>query len=158
MSGSRETLVVGYDRSDASHRTLTVATDFASRLGARLHVVHVVDLNDYPVDPDSADWEQRGLAELEDEFQVATAALHDWPGEWTYDVQRGDPVHALAEVAKREGALMIVVGTRGGGLGTALGRLLGGPWSVSHGLERAGIPVLVVPAPPKGTGSSSHRG
>ena len=158
MNGSRETLVVGYDRSEASHHALTVATDLASRLGARLHVVHVVDLNDYPVDPDSADWEQRGLAELEDEFQVANAALHDWSGEWTYDVQRGDPVHALADVAKREGALMIVVGTRGGGIGAALGHLLGGSWSVSHGLERAGMPVLVVPAPSNGSGRRRHRG
>jgi nucleotide-binding universal stress UspA family protein len=158
VSGSRATLVVGYDRSEAGEQALSVASDLAGRLGARLHVVHVVDMNDYPIDPDRADWEQRGVADLQEESHAAADALHAWPGEWTYDLQRGDPVRALAEIGRRENALMIVVGTRGGGIGVALGHLLGATSSVSHGLERAGVPVLVVPAPPGSPAERRHRG
>jgi nucleotide-binding universal stress UspA family protein len=157
MSSSDPTMVVGYNRSEASRHALTVATDLAARLGARLHVVHVVDMNDYPVDPDSADWEQRGQADLEDESRAAAAALHAWPGEWTYDVRRDDPVRAPADIAHRENALMLVVSTRGGGIGVALGRLLSATPSVSHGLERGGVPVLVVPAPPATSTGRRHR-
>jgi nucleotide-binding universal stress UspA family protein len=140
-------LVVGYDRSPASGQALAVAAELASELGARLHVVHVVDLRDYPLDPDQPYWERQGRAQLEAEFEDVKAALSSWSGEWSYDLHHGDPALALADVAHRHQARMIVLGTRGGSrLGLALERLLGANPSVSHALERADIPVLVVPS------------
>ncbi len=52
-------IVVGVNRDPASQEALIVAADLARRLHAHLHVVHVVDLADYPIDPDASDWEQR---------------------------------------------------------------------------------------------------
>jgi nucleotide-binding universal stress UspA family protein len=138
-------LVVGYDLAPASQRALRVAADIARRLSAYLHVVHIVDLSDYPVDPDAADWEQRAQACLRREHDHVEAALLGHQGGWEYHAWRGDPVRLLAHVAEEHNALMIVVGTRGGGFGVGLARLLGG--STSHGLvRRTERPVLVVPA------------
>lgn len=148
MTTQTPSLVVGWDRTAASRCALDVATDLATRLGAHLHVVHVVDLRDYPVDPDSADWEQAGQSQLDNERDEVTAHLSAWDGDWTYHLERGDPVRALADVGTRHGALMIVVGTRGSGIGPALQRLLTGTRSVSHTLENGRIPVLVVAQAP----------
>jgi nucleotide-binding universal stress UspA family protein len=143
---SQQSIVVGYASSAAGRRALTVAAELAADLGARLHVVHVVDLLDYPVDPDGSDWEEQGSARLAAERAEVDSALAGWPGQWDYQLQRGDPAHALAEVAGQLRARMIVVGSRhGSGLAAALERLAGTARSVAHALERANIPVLVVP-------------
>lgn len=142
---AQPSLVLGYDRTPSSRYALSVATDLAARLDAHLHVVHIVDLRDYPIDPDSADWEQQGLATLADEVEAARAELTGWPGQWTYHQKRGDPVRALVKVAAAHDAWMIIVGTHGAGMGAALQHLMGGATSVSHGLLRHHRPVLVVP-------------
>jgi nucleotide-binding universal stress UspA family protein len=142
---AQPSLVLGYDRTEQSRYALSVATDLALRLDAHLHVVHIVDLRDYPIDPDSADWEQQGRDNLADEVEAARAELAGWSGQWTYHQKRGDPVRALLAVAAAHDALMIVVGTHGAGMGAALQHLMGGATSVSHGLLRHHRPVLVVP-------------
>ena len=143
---SQQSIVVGYASSAAGRRALTVAAELAGDLGARLHVVHVVDLLDYPVDPDLPDWEEQGTARLAAERAEVDSALADWPGQWDYRLQRGDPAAALGEVAAQVQARMIVVGSRhGSGLAAALERLAGTTRSIAHALERADIPVLVVP-------------
>jgi hypothetical protein len=60
-------LVVGHRRSCGSDDVLSVAGDLARRLGAVVHVVHAISLDDYPVDPDAADWEDQAARELEDQ-------------------------------------------------------------------------------------------
>ena len=143
-------LVVGYDLREASQDALSVAVDLAERLGARLHVVHVVDLLDYPVDPDASDWEDRARTALGQEHERVEAVMAGAGVEWTYYPERGEPVRAIAAIADRHDALMIVVGTRGAGFGASLQRLLGGG-SVSHGLLREhSRPVLIVSQPPVG--------
>src|SRR3954463_15216092 len=73
-AGHRTTLVLGFDRDEASHAALAVAVDLAARLAAEIVVVHIVDLDDYPIDPDSADWEERaGEALAEERHQVEEA-------------------------------------------------------------------------------------
>jgi nucleotide-binding universal stress UspA family protein len=139
-------LVVGHSRDPASQEALCVARTLGLRLGARLHVVHGITLRDYPVDPDAADWDEqaeRTLAQQRTQVQTALATFRQG---WTYSVARGDPVRLICEAAEENDALMIIVGTRGEGIGPAIERLLGG--SVSHGLiRRQHRPVLVVPAP-----------
>ena len=142
---AQPSLVLGYDRTPQSRYALSVATDLATRLDAHLHVVHVVDLRDYPIDPDSADWEEQGRAALADEVEQARAALAGWSGQWTYHQKRGDPVRALLAVAAAHDSLMVIVGTHGAGMSAALQHLLGGAPSVSRGLMRHHRPVLVVP-------------
>jgi nucleotide-binding universal stress UspA family protein len=145
-------IVVGYAHTDASRRALTVAADLALDLGARLCVVHVVDLHDFPIDPDAADWEQRGDAEAAHQRREVETALQAWPGQWSYEVRRGDPVRALAAVAREESARLVVIGTRASsGFAAAVERLLGLGHPVVHGLEEAGdTPVLLVPGHRRG--------
>jgi nucleotide-binding universal stress UspA family protein len=139
-------LVLGYDRSDFSEAALPVAADLARRLRAHLHVVHGIDLSDYPIDPDSADWEAQAQHALDTQQQQVADALADRALGWSYHAWRGDPVELLAAVAEETDALMIIVGSRGEGPGAVFDRIL--KRSVSHGLiARQHRPVLVVPHP-----------
>jgi nucleotide-binding universal stress UspA family protein len=139
-------LVVGHSRDPASQEALRVAKDLARRLDARLHVVHGITLRDYPIDPEAADWDEQAawtLAKQREQVQITLAAC---PQAWTYDVARGDPVRLISATAEEDDALMIIVGTRGQGLGPTIERLFG--YSVSHGLiRRQHRPVLIVRAP-----------
>ncbi len=140
-------LVVGHSRAPASQEALHVARELASSLNARLHVVHVVTLGDYPVNPDAADWEeqaQRNLAGQNDQVRTALAGCRQ---QWTYSVARGDPVSVICSAAENNDAFMIIVGTRGQGVGPTIDRIISGG-SVSHGLiRRQHRPVLIVRAP-----------
>lgn len=141
-SDDRPVLVVGYDGHERAATTLRFAADFATRLSARLHVVHVVDLEDYPVDSDSAFWAEKNVEAVNDERNAAKRTLRDWDGCWTYVVEHGDPVKALVEAAARTSALLIIVGARAGGSVSHFFALRG---SVSNALSAGGVPVLVAP-------------
>ncbi|OJY51787.1 universal stress protein [Pseudonocardia sp. 73-21] len=142
-------IVLGHSGDPAGERALEVATDLAARLHAHLHVVHAIDLADYPADPDAADWEQQGRRALAAEHGRVRAALAGRDVAWSHHAWHGDPVTLLETVAGEEDALMIVVGTRGEGVGSVLDRLL--RRSVSHGLiATGGRPVLVVPGAGRG--------
>jgi nucleotide-binding universal stress UspA family protein len=137
-------LVVGHDGSAGSRVALGVAAGLAGRLGAAVHVVHAVDLDDYPIDPDSADWEEHAARALRDQYQQVARILGAAGCRWTYQAGRGDPADLIGAVADEVNALMIVVGTRGGGVGAAVSRLL--DRSVSREvLRHQRRPVLVVP-------------
>lgn len=139
-------IVVGYDTSTGGQHALAVAADFARRLDARLHVVHAIDLRDFPTDPDTPDWEDAGDLAVARAAQEVRDRLADQAVGWTYHAWRGSPVRLLILVAEETDALMMVVGTHGPGLVTMLQRLRAG--SVSRGLvDHALRPVLVVPPP-----------
>ncbi|OLT14396.1 hypothetical protein BJF78_02950 [Pseudonocardia sp. CNS-139] len=140
------TLVVGHGRDQAGDRALAVAIDLAHRLGARLHVVHVADARDYPVDPDAADWEEQGRRTLAKDRRHVERILAATGLTWTYEARRGEPATELTRAADEHDALMLVVGTRGEGLRAAVSRMV--EPSVSHGvIRREHRPVLVVPGP-----------
>lgn len=143
MSDDQAVLIVGYDGHQRAASTLLFAADFATRLAAHLHVVHVVDLDDYPIDPDSAFWEEKAVESVQEERAAASATLKDWTGSWSYDVEHGDPVKALTRVAAQKSALLIVVSTRAGGV---VRHFLSAHGSVTTDLSRQGFPVLVAPA------------
>ncbi|MEO7058762.1 MAG: universal stress protein [Lapillicoccus sp.] len=137
-------LVLGYDADPVSQRALAVAIDLAARLRAQLHVVHAVALADYPIDPDRADWDERGRLALAAERTVIESALRFHTTGWSYHEGRGDPARLLCELADAHDALMVIVGSHHGGRLTGLQRL--GTGSVSHQLiAQAHCPVLVVP-------------
>ena len=137
-------LVVGHDQSQGSQAALLVGADLASRLSAHLHVVHVVDLSDYPVDPDLADWEWQAQTNVAREEALVRSTLRGQKL-WTYHLMRGSAVSSLTTVADEYSALMIIIGSRGGRhMNALLGWMLGG--SISHGLNhKSRRPVLVVP-------------
>lgn len=149
-------LVLGHRDGPLGDAVLRVGAELAARLGAALHVVHVVDLSDYPIDPDSPDWERDAQATLAAEQATVETALADLGTSWTYHAAHGDPVALLRQVADTHDALMVVVGSRGEGAATVLSRLL--EPSVSHGLiARTHRPVLVVP-PAARDADTGHTG
>ena len=140
-------LVVGHSLHPASDAALLVAVDLALRLRADLHVVHGVDLFDYPVDPDAADWEQQARRTLDAQHRRVAEALAESSLGWTYQAGHGDPSRLIAAVADETDALMIIVGSHGGGPGATFDRIVAG--SVSRTvLRRQQRPVLIVPAGP----------
>ena len=138
-------LVVGYRAGPLGEAVLRTAADLADGLHAAVHVVHVIDLSDYPIDPDSPNWERDAQATLAAEQRAVEAALAGRGASWTYHAAHGSPVGLLRQVADAHDAKMFIVGTRGEGAGSIASRLLGAP-SVSHGLiAHSHRPVLVVP-------------
>ncbi len=144
-------LILGFDDHASSRRALSYATELARRLDVVLHVLHVVDAEDYPIDPDSSSWEER-MQEHERLLTDHVRTLVTLPEEqWTYEIVRGDPWHSLLAQAEAEDAWLIVVGqhTHAHLIGGAASRLLGG----GHGgvvptnlIRRGDRPVLVVPS------------
>lgn len=140
-------LVVGWDRQPMSTAALQCAIDLARHLNAHLHVVHVVDVDDLPVDPDASDWSQQIDADLDAGANSARVLL-DRLGEddWTYRTVHGRPPEVLADLAEEVGAVMIVLGAPRGGMHSFIDTFAG--QSVSHQLARKhGRPVLLVPEP-----------
>ncbi|WP_051579753.1 universal stress protein [Pseudonocardia acaciae] len=140
------TIVVGYGPGSENDHALVAAADLARRLAARLWVVHVACLEDYPVDPDAADWEERARDELAEHRDHVARLLAGRGVGWDYETRRGDPADELCRVADEHDALLIAVGTRGEGLRTVIPRLF--EPSVSHAvIHYQHRPVLVIPPP-----------
>jgi nucleotide-binding universal stress UspA family protein len=137
------TLVVGYVDRPEGYAALDHAAGLAQLLDADLHIVHVVDLADFPIDPDSGDWEQQGRARLYLIRKHAMGRVAALRTHVTYTEATGDPAHALQEEASRHAAIMVVVGV-GAGTSSPLARLLsrGVTRSLTRHLE---CPVLLVP-------------
>jgi nucleotide-binding universal stress UspA family protein len=149
-------LLLGYDRTQASQAALLVAVDLAVRLhSAHLHVVHAVNLLDYPIDPD-ADWEEQGSATLKAERVHVGALLVNFHVPWTYHLRRHtDPIHVLNSLADDTDAFMVIIGGRGKGISAAVRRL--SQPAVAEGLMRSGHrALLVVPGPRKSVDRSDE--
>ena len=149
MSGA---IVCGVDGSADSKAALAVAVRYASRLGARLVLAHVVEHVPAPytaVGPMGGGGFRGGplLPELEEEQLRAGEGLVERMAQdaETSDAERrvvfGHPAERLADLADEEDAELIVVGSRGRGAFKAA--FLG---SVSNSLVGvARCPVLIVP-------------
>jgi nucleotide-binding universal stress UspA family protein len=105
-------LVIGFDRRPESIAALMTAASLGRALGAFLQVVHAVDLADYPVDPDQADWESGAGQALAEERRAAAEVLGHYPHGWSYRAWRDDPARALARAAEAAEATMVVTGVR----------------------------------------------
>lgn len=144
-------IVVGFDDHDASRRALIQAAHLARALGVHLQVEHIVDLEDTPIDPDTADWEDE-VGERLQTLQRHAESLVELPGDdWDYHVQHGDSWHVLLRRAEDINAGLVVVGQHlhARAIGAALGHFLAGPagLNVAEQLVRHGDrPVLVVPS------------
>ncbi|MBB4855988.1 nucleotide-binding universal stress UspA family protein [Mycobacteroides chelonae] len=134
-------LVVGWDHYPPSTAALRFAIDLARRLAAHVHVVHIQDLDDEPLDPDGDNWESPSRTAV----AAATDELAAGDVSWEYHRAHGPAAVQLLAVAQQHDALMIVLGSPRGGPASALDTLLG--QSVSHRLIGAGrVPLVLVPA------------
>jgi nucleotide-binding universal stress UspA family protein len=140
------------DGSSGAERALPLAKGLAQANGARLVVVHV-DESTVPV----ARGGGYSVSIVEDEVQAAIKKHVEDLKQKGLDatlqaarVSMGGAAHVIAEIADKEGADLIVVGTRGHG--PLAGLMLG---SVTHRLlQIAHCPVLVVPPTSAGASAS----
>ncbi len=142
MSISSNTIVVGYDESEAAKRALERAADLAAHGEAKLVVTSVA-----PVLPPAV--AARGLGPTDPvdppeahraELAHARDFLKERGVKAEFDLEIGDPAEAIVKVADRHQADAIVVGTRELGL---VDRLMRG--SVSQGVSRqAHCDVVIV--------------
>lgn len=151
-----EHIVAGYvpGQRDA---VLEQASAFAHRLGAEL-VVAVVDESRYvveelpdgtvrsmPIDPDGVDDRPD---EVDSKVRAHVASVLDRYGvPWGVLELAGDPATAIAHLADRVDAVMIVIGTRNAHLRRNVRDFFGGSTAVrlAHRQHR---PVLVIPLTP----------
>jgi nucleotide-binding universal stress UspA family protein len=140
-----DNLVVGYDHHPASHAALLFAVDLSRRLGAHVHVVHIVDLGDEPLNLDSAE-RQREVDRRLHAHQEAVQQVFNRPDDrWTFHALEGPAVKVLTSIGETHRATMIIIGQPERGLSAMLEHLITGG-AVSRGLlHHAARPVVVVP-------------
>lgn len=159
MTKGRPTLVAGVfpGQPDA---VAEEAIRLAERFGAHVHFVQVNQTR-YPVDaaPDGDPPARRSLpvdadsvGDEPDEFDPGLARrialqVGDRPVPWSSHIEAGEPAAALARVAERVDAELIIVGTRGSTTRETLRELINGSVAMrlAHRQHRA---VVVVPLAP----------
>ena len=145
MSRVIESILIPTDGSEGAISGAKRGIALASRFGADVHALSVVEGRDGPGDSDDVAFPPL-LEEAEDAVEVvATMATdHDQDVDVTTAVERGTPFQAIREYAHRREIDVVVMGTKGR---TGLDRVLLG--SVTENVLRtARTPVLAVPPDP----------
>ncbi len=134
------TIVLGYDASPGAERALDTALELASAFGDRLVIAFGVAPPGPPTEEETA--HRRALEELGERVtEGALMRARDAGVDAEVALVPKRPSAALTELAERENARMIVVGTYGES--PIKGAILGStPHKLVHLSER---PVLVVP-------------
>ena len=137
-----KTIVVGYDETEPAKRALARAAELATAFDSRLIVTSVARLlvggavarGVGPIDPlDEPELHREALEHAE--TYLAERGIHG-----QYEVTLGDPAASIVDLAEKQEADLIVVGTREPGF---FERLMG--LSVSDAVEhRAHCDVLIV--------------
>ncbi len=133
------TIVVGYDETEAANRALDRAADLAEAFGAKLVVTSVTPVmlasgRTGPIDPTDPP------ARHAEELQTAQKRLAERKVDAEFQPAVGEPAETIVMLADERSADMIVVGTREPNV---LERLLG--QSVSQSVSRrAHCDVLIV--------------
>ena len=139
-----KSILVSVDLAEGSDRVLDYALDFASKLGARLTLLHVYNLPVYNFPDGSFVPTAEVAAQVGDAARRSLdATLANLKGrgiELTGMLRSGPPAQEICDVAKEVGADLIIMGTHGRG---ALGRAVLG--STANAVVRtATVPVLTV--------------
>ena len=134
-------ILVPTDGSETSRRAIERAVDLASKYGARIHALYVVDTTVYSTLETGA---EMVLEALEEEGEAAVRTVEDAATaagvEVVTEVTEGNAHDAIMEYAADSGADLIVMGTHGR---TGLDRYLLG--SVTERVVRTSdVPVLTV--------------
>ncbi|BBG24079.1 universal stress protein [Sulfuracidifex tepidarius] len=139
-----KSIVVAYDGSEHANRALEIGIDLAQKYNAKLDVIEVIDtamLTGMGLAPVPAEVVDQIYTKAKREVEMAKnkavqAGLSNVSGE----TLEGDPASSLLEYAGKNGADLIITGSRG--LSTLKRIVLG---SVSSRIvQESKIPVLVV--------------
>ncbi|MFY9399019.1 MAG: universal stress protein [Desulfomonilia bacterium] len=140
-------IVVATDFSEHANRALASALDIASKAGARVHLVHVVDriqqcVADYCIERETMDQiERQSIAASREKLEKETKDIASSRGvNISYDVRVGVPYEEIIREQEEKNADLIVIASHGRtGL---MGHLTG---SVADKvLHHAKCPVLLV--------------
>jgi nucleotide-binding universal stress UspA family protein len=140
-----DTVLVPTDGSDTARRAADRAVDVASRYGATVRALYVIDSADLglttPADPHSSRL-KRTLREAGDRAVAAVADAAEEAGVAVEtDVVVGVPHAAILASVEETGADLVVMGTHGR---TGLARAFLGS-TAERVVRRSPVPVLVVP-------------
>jgi len=137
-------LVIGWNRHPDSVVALRYAVRLAQRLDAHLHVVHIVDLDDEPLDPDAPNWDELFDTTVNEAALEARELLNAVPASWTYHSGHGSAADLLTTVSDRYAVMMVVVGSPRGGFMSYVDSVLG--QSVAQRIiGKRKVPLLMVP-------------
>lgn len=147
------TVLIGTSLGEESDQVVRTGLAVARATGARVHLVHGVELDRLPMDLDvgaGAELEGEIIARHREELDRQIERLEIQSSELAgSEVRAGSPYRILAEAARQTGAGLIVVGATGSGPLAA--ELLGS--TADRVLRKAFCPVLVVrgglPVPPR---------
>lgn len=103
-------ILLGHDGAPAAQVALHAAIELAQRLRASLHVLHSITLEDYGVDPETAEFDEVRDRNLAAERSVIADSLSGTDVPWTYHEEYGDPAARLARLADEVDAAYIVIG------------------------------------------------
>lgn len=134
-------VLVGYDGSDCSRAALDTGIEVANALGDELLVVVSYDVHRFG--SEVQDYAKALREQAEKRVKLATDQAAGRGAKVATEIVEERPADALVDVAARDQARVIVVGSRGEG--PLKGAIVG---STPHKLlQIAACPVLVVPEP-----------
>ena len=134
------TIVLALDGSEGSKRAIPIAKELAQREGAKIVIAHVSEKLAAKGGADIYPGEDEVQAEISRQAEELSDAGTETSVEIA-DIMLGGPARAIAEIADKAGADLIVVGTRGHS--AVAGLLLGGV--TQRLLHISHRPVLAVP-------------
>ncbi|MBT9385749.1 universal stress protein [Pseudooceanicola sp. CBS1P-1] len=144
---TKEIIVVAYESDDDSKTVLAYAIDRASKSGAALHIVHVLEWSPYSFLTPQEVEERHGRRKQEmarAQEAILTPALAQCTAagvEATAEIRYGQVVELILEITRAKGARMICVGRSGSN--SMASRVFG---SVPLGLaQSAPVPTVIVP-------------
>jgi nucleotide-binding universal stress UspA family protein len=113
-------IVVGTDGSDTASEAVRQATELASRLQAKLHLVSAYEpvpegrLRDERQQvPDDLQWMVNPRGEVNSTLDQSAERIQGAGVEVETHAREGDPADAILDVAEEKGADLIVVGNKG---------------------------------------------
>ena len=140
------TLIVGFDKTEASQRALAFAAAAAKATGATIHVVHVLEWSPYSflTAQELEERHKRRTEELSRAAELVDPAIETLKAQdipVTSDVRYGHAAELICEIAEQKPDAQIVIG-RTGGFSVAR-RILGGMALAL--IQASPVPVTVVP-------------
>jgi nucleotide-binding universal stress UspA family protein len=115
-----DAIVVGTDGSETATKAVQQATDLASRLGAKVHLVSAYEpvpqgrLRDERQQvPDDMQWMVNPREDVSNVLEASAKALQEAGVDVETHPREGDPADAILDVAEEQEAGLIIVGNKG---------------------------------------------